>query len=120
MTLLMVVLGGAVGAPLRYLADRAVTARHDSVFPWGTLAVNAAACLVLGFVSAFALPGWAAALVVTGLLGALSTYSAFGYETFRLLRTRARFLALANAAGSVAAGLGAFALGGAAAAVFGA
>ncbi|MFC3998289.1 fluoride efflux transporter FluC [Nocardiopsis sediminis] len=119
MTLLMIALGGAIGAPLRYLADRAVTARHDSVFPWGTFAVNATACLALGFASAFALPEWAAGLVVTGLLGALSTYSTFGYETFRLIGVRARFLALANAVASVAAGLGAFALGGAVARVFG-
>lgn len=40
MIVLLVALGAAVGAPLRYLVDRAVQARHDSLFPWGTFAVN--------------------------------------------------------------------------------
>ena len=44
MILLMVCLGAAVGAPARYLTDRAIQSRHDSVFPWGTFTVN-----VVGF-----------------------------------------------------------------------
>ncbi|RSS37703.1 fluoride efflux transporter CrcB, partial [Streptomyces sp. WAC07061] len=40
MNWLLVVAGAVVGAPLRYLTDRAVQARHDSVFPWGTFVVN--------------------------------------------------------------------------------
>ncbi len=42
MIVLLVTLGAAIGAPLRYLVDRAVQARHDTLFPWGTFAVNAA------------------------------------------------------------------------------
>ncbi|TQN28780.1 camphor resistance protein CrcB [Haloactinospora alba] len=111
MTVVLVMLGAAVGAPLRYLTDRFVQLRHDSVFPWGTHAVNATACLLLGFTVPLALPEWAAALLGTGLLGSLSTYSTFGYETFRLAETRWRFLAFANAAASVGASLGALVLG---------
>lgn len=48
MNWLVVVAGGMIGAPLRYLTDRAVQSRHDSVFPWGTFVVNAVGCLVLG------------------------------------------------------------------------
>ncbi|QBI52045.1 fluoride efflux transporter FluC [Streptomonospora litoralis] len=107
MTVLLAALGAAIGAPLRYLADRFVQQRHDSKFPWGTFAVNVAACLLLGLLSGFALPGWARALAATGVLGALSTYSTFGYETFVLLRERERLLAFANMAASLAAGLGA-------------
>ena len=40
MTLLFVVIGGAVGAPLRYLTDLFVQSKHDTAFPWGTLTVN--------------------------------------------------------------------------------
>jgi fluoride ion exporter CrcB/FEX len=40
--ILAVLVGGMLGAPARYVADRAVQARHDSVFPWGTFAVNMA------------------------------------------------------------------------------
>lgn len=42
MIVLMVALGAAVGAPLRYLVDRAMQARRDTLFPLGTFAVNAA------------------------------------------------------------------------------
>jgi CrcB protein len=106
-TVLLVALGAAIGAPARYLTDRAVSARHDSLFPWGTFAVNICGSFVLGFVAAAALaaPGPVRALVGTGFCGALTTYSTFGYETVRLLRTRARLMALANVLGSVAAGL---------------
>jgi fluoride exporter len=47
------------------------------------------------------------AAVGTGLCGALTTYSAFGYETVRLARERARMVAALNAVASVGAGLGA-------------
>ena len=53
MIVLAVLAGGMIGAPVRYLVDRAVQARHDSVFPWGTLAVNLAGSAVLGFLLAF-------------------------------------------------------------------
>ena len=42
MIILAVLAGGLLGAPARYLAGRAIQARHDSVLPWGTLGVNLA------------------------------------------------------------------------------
>jgi CrcB protein len=110
-TALLVVVGAAIGAPLRYLVDRAVQARHDSVLPWGTFTVNVVGSLVLGTVVGAASAGAASSTVVTlvgtGFCGALTTYSTFGYETLRLVEERAYLLAGLNAAGSVAAGLGA-------------
>ena len=111
MTWLMVVLGAAIGAPLRYLTDRAVQGRHGSAFPWGTLIVNVGGSLVLGFVVALPVGPLLAALVGTGFCGALTTYSTFGYETMRLVREGARWHALANVVISVLAGLGAAYLG---------
>ena len=48
MTVLWVALGAALGAPARYLTDRAVQGRHDSVFPWGTLTINLVGSFILG------------------------------------------------------------------------
>jgi CrcB protein len=108
---LLVIVGAAVGAPLRYLTDRFVQARHDTAFPWGTFAVNVSGCVILGFVAGAAAEGAASAhlqlLLGTGLCGALTTYSTFSYETLRLTEGGARFYALANVVGSLAAGLGA-------------
>ncbi|MFC8295404.1 fluoride efflux transporter CrcB [Streptomyces sp. NPDC057242] len=108
---LLVAAGGAVGAPLRYLTDRAVQARHDTVFPWGTFTVNVVGSLLLGLLTGAALSGAAGhtaqLLLGTGLCGALTTYSTFSYETLRLAESGARFLAVANVVASVVAGLGA-------------
>ena len=106
-----VALGAAIGAPTRYVLDRAVQARHESLMPWGTLAVNVIASFVLGLVvSAAAGPNWQA-LVGTGFCGALSTFSTLSFETVRLAERGKWLLASANVALSVTAGLGAAALG---------
>ncbi|KOG58722.1 fluoride efflux transporter CrcB [Streptomyces flaveolus] len=111
MNWLLVVAGALVGAPLRYLTDRAVRARHDSVFPWGTFVVNVVGCLVLGLLTGAVAAGAAGPrlqlLVGTGLCGALTTYSTFSYETLRLTETGSGLYAALNVAASVAAGLAA-------------
>lgn len=115
MSWLLVFLGGALGAPLRYLTDRAVRARHDALFPWGTLCANVAGCLVLGLLTGAAVAGAAGETLQlwlgTGLCGALTTYSTFSYETLRLAETGARLLAGLNVAVSVLTCLGAAILG---------
>ena len=97
--------------PTATRAEPAVQARHDTTFPWGTLTVNVAGCLVLGLLAGAATTGAAPAsaqlLIGTGLCGALTTYSTFSYETVRLAETGQRLLAVANAVGSVTAGIGA-------------
>ncbi|MEU5200572.1 fluoride efflux transporter CrcB [Streptomyces scabiei] len=111
MNWVLVIVGGMVGAPLRYLTDRAVQARHATAFPWGTFAVNVTGSLVLGTLTGAVAAGAAGShlqlLLGTGLCGALTTYSTFSYETVRLAQDGARPLAVANAVASVAAGLGA-------------
>jgi CrcB protein len=114
-TVLLVALGAAVGAPLRYFTDRSVQARHDSVFPWGTLAVNVVGSLLLGFILGGASAGGVSAAVVagcgTGFCGALTTYSTFGYETVRLGEGGSWLYGFANIVASLAAGLAAAWLG---------
>lgn len=108
--------GAAIGAPLRYLTDRAIQARHDTVFPWGTFTVNVVGSFILGLVTGSqGLDPALVALVGVGFCGAFTTYSTFSYETLRMLEDRARFYAVANVVVSVVAGVGAavfgFALG---------
>ncbi|GII06093.1 fluoride efflux transporter FluC [Planobispora takensis] len=107
MSALLVALGAAVGAPLRYLTDRAVQSRRGAAFPWGTLTVNVIGSALLGALLALPVPGWAMTLAGTGLCGALSTYSTFAYETVRLAGSGARLRAVLNVVVSVVGGLAA-------------
>lgn len=115
MSLLLVITGAAIGAPLRYLTDRAVQSRHDAVFPWGTFAVNVIGSLILGLITGAVSAGGASPgvqlAVGTGFCGALTTYSTFSYETLRLLEGDARFLAVANVVAGIVAAVGAAFLG---------
>jgi CrcB protein len=115
MTVVLVLAGGAVGAPLRYLTDLFVQARHDSVLPWGTLSVNVAGSLVLGVLAGSAAhtgaPGWMLTLGGTGFCGALTTFSTFGFETVRLLEEGSWLEALANIGLSLGAGMAAVGVG---------
>lgn len=115
MTVVLVLIGGAVGAPLRYLTDLLVQARHDSILPWGTLTVNVVGSLVLGVVGAAVAvagaPSWVMTLLGTGFCGALTTFSTFGFETVRLVEEGSLLEAFVNVAASLVAGLVAVAAG---------
>ncbi|MGW0712168.1 fluoride efflux transporter CrcB [Streptomyces sp. NPDC002643] len=119
MNWVLVIVGGMVGAPLRYLTDRAVQAQHDTPFPWGTFTVNTAGCFVLGLLTGAVTAGAASShlqlLLGTGLCGALTTYSTFSYEALRIAQEGARFHAAVYVIASVMAGLGAAYMGAAAA-----
>lgn len=109
MTVTLVLVGGALGAPLRYLTDLFVQSRHDSVLPWGTLAVNVVGSLVLGVMAAAVTyggaPTWLLTLVGTGFCGALTTFSTFGFETVRLLEDGSWLEALVNVTVSLGVGM---------------
>lgn len=109
MTALLVLVGGAIGAPARYLTDLYVRQWTGGDFPWGTMAVNAAGSLVLGLLAGAAasgvLPGWVLTLAGTGFCGALTTFSAFQVETLRLAKDGHAGVAATYAAASLAAGM---------------
>ncbi|SCL35213.1 CrcB protein [Micromonospora nigra] len=115
MTALLVAVGAALGAPLRYLTDRAVQARLGSGLPWGTLSVNVAGSLLLGAVLGGAASPAVAAGLGTGFCGALTTWSTLSYETLALTRRGDRARAVAYVLLSLAAGLAAATAGHAAA-----
>ena len=113
---LAVAAGGATGAVLRYLVGLAVLRWHPDAGPLGTLSVNIAGCFLIGLLMPFierqSLPVLAAPLLVTGLLGGLTTFSTFGHETIALATVRHRpDLALLNAAANLLIGLAAVYLG---------
>ena len=113
MTLLMIALGAAVGAPARYLTDRAVQSRHDTMMPWGTVSVNVVGSLILGALTGAgtAVSPAVLALLGTGFCGALTTFSTFSFETWRLIEEEAYGAAVANVMVSVAAALAAVVVG---------
>ena len=113
MTWLLVVLGGMVGAPLRYLLDLRLTARLGPGFPIGTLAANVGGCLLLGLVAGTGLASDSPAYVLlgTGVAGAMSTYSTFAFETVRLAEEGMAGRAVAYPLVSVVVGLGALLVG---------
>lgn len=110
-TALWVALGAAIGAPTRYLADRALQSTHGTAFPWGTFTVNVVAALLLGIVLGGPAPAAVTAAVGIGFCGGLSTWSTLGYETVRLAEEGARSSATFNVVMSTFAGLGAVSLG---------
>ena len=76
MTWLLVALGAAVGAPLRYVAGHLL----DDRFHRGTILVNWVGSLLLGFFSGLGLTGHTIALLGTGFCGGLTTYSSFAVQ----------------------------------------
>jgi CrcB protein len=115
MTLLLVMVAAAVGAPLRYLVDQAVQHRREGAFPLGTLTINLSGSLLLGLLTGLArhhgLAPAALTVLGTGLLGAYTTFSTFSYETVRLVEDGALLEATLNVAISLAVGLAAAAAG---------
>lgn len=116
MNWLLVLAGGVIGAPLRYLTDRAVQSWRSARFPWGTLTVNVLGCLLLGLVTGATAAGADSSgvrlFLAVGLCGALTTFSTFSHETLRLAEEGALRSAAANVLLTVGAGIGALLLGG--------
>ncbi|WP_068296225.1 fluoride efflux transporter CrcB [Pararhodobacter sp. CCB-MM2] len=113
-TLLQVALGGAIGASGRYLTGVAAIRLMGPGFPWGTLAVNligsfvmGVVVVVLGHLSANRL----APLLMTGVLGGFTTFSAFSLDALTIWERGQQGLAALYVGVSVAGSLAAIALG---------
>jgi CrcB protein len=110
MTLLLVMLGGAVGAVTRYVVDRLLPAWD---IPLATLAVNVAGSFLLGLLTGAGstVPGPVGALLGTGFCGALTTWSTLAFQTVELGVRGPRRMAVLNVVATLTAGLAAVWLG---------
>lgn len=109
--LLLVAFGGAAGALARWAVAGGIERLAPGArFPWGTLVVNLAGCLVIGLLYGLAetrdwLTDAARWLLFVGFLGSFTTFSTFSWQSFDLLRQGHPALAFANILTSVALGL---------------
>ncbi|HEX6724213.1 MAG TPA: fluoride efflux transporter CrcB [Gaiella sp.] len=103
-----IAVGGALGALARYGVDEWI-GRRTGPFPWGILVVNVTGCFLIGLAVEGLEPrfesGWVRPAVVTGFLGAYTTFSTFSLDTFRLIESGEIGQALANTVASVTLGL---------------
>lgn len=107
---LLVAAGGAIGSVLRYLVSVVAVEWLGTGFPWGTLAVNVLGSAAIGVLGGLGVQGELRLLLVTGVLGGFTTFSAFSLET-GVLAERSPGLAALYVAASLGLGLAAFALG---------
>lgn len=119
-TILLVALGGALGAILRFVSVEAVHRWTGQPLPWGTLFVNVVGSFALGFLllatERMQLSDDVRRFAAIGLLGAFTTFSAFSWELVAMMREGELLRAGAYAVGSVALGVAALMAGGVAAA----
>lgn len=116
MKLLVVGLGGFVGAIARYGLSGLVHRWFSGAFPAGTLVVNVTGCLAIGLLMSLVedrqlLSPGARLFLMIGLLGSFTTFSTFGYETFECLRENDLRGAALSVLANVFLGLGAVVLG---------
>jgi CrcB protein len=106
---LLVLAGAAVGGVARYVIGAAVMQRFTGRFPLGTLVVNVTGCFLIGvLMSYFTERGephpQLRLLLVTGLLGGYTTFSAFAWESFEAVDEGSFWVGLGNLVGSVVLG----------------
>ncbi len=98
--LLFLMTGGALGTLARYLASGLAHRVTDSLFPVGTLLVNAVGSLLIGIAWALweqsSVPGYIRLFVLVGFFGGFTTFSSFSLETLNLIRENEMRMALFN------------------------
>ncbi|WP_291278487.1 CrcB family protein [Galactobacter sp.] len=113
MIFLCLCLAGGLGGVARYWVDSRVNSRHRSALPWGTVVVNASACLLLGLFTGLAMNhggDWWPVLTV-GFTGGYSTFSTACVEAARLSRGGHWGLAAVQALGMLVVSFGLAGLG---------
>lgn len=113
-TFLSVALGGAIGASMRFGVGLWMARLASPGFPLAVMAVNVVGSFLMGAFAVWSLErGWTALnpLIMTGILGGFTTFSAFSLETLTLIERGQSAAALIYVALSVGLSIGALALG---------
>jgi fluoride exporter len=109
-TIILVGSGGFIGSVMRYLVQYYMEKSMMSTFPWGTLIANVAGSFIMGMVFALADKGnllnaeWRIFLTV-GICGGFTTFSAFSYNNFSMLKEQLYGSLLLNIGGSLVFGI---------------
>ena len=116
LNLLIIALGGALGAVSRFLLGNGLSRALGSALPYGTFVINIVGCFAMGLLMTIIvdremLPAAWRLFLCVGFLGGFTTFSSFGYEALMLLTEGRMLAALAYAGGSVVLGLVAAAAG---------
>ena len=116
MNLVLIAVGGALGAVSRFLLGNAVSKAMGSALPFGTFVINVVGCFAMGLLMTLIvdrelLPGAWRLFLCVGFLGGFTTFSSFGYETLMLLAEGRLLAVLAYVGCSVGLGLVAAAAG---------
>jgi CrcB protein len=110
--LVYVGIGGFFGAVARAFSYKFIKiAFPETLFPYGTLFVNLSGCLIIGFLVYIIekygfLENQFRFFVITGFLGAFTTFSTFGYDNFKLIQNGNHIASFANISISIVAGVG--------------
>ncbi|WP_119065736.1 fluoride efflux transporter CrcB [Rubrobacter indicoceani] len=109
--LILVALGGGIGAALRYGVGLWLASSLGPGFPWGTFFVNVTGSFVIGVALALVaggqLPSEARLFLAVGLMGGYTTFSSYSYETLVMISSGSTLAALMNVFGQLVLGFSA-------------
>lgn len=115
--ILLVLIGGGTGSVLRYAVSLAIGRHGETGFPSATLSVNLSGCLLIGILAGLntgqPLNENLKLLLITGLLGGFTTFSAYSLETVQLFQHKQflegiLYIVASNVLGILCAGIGFF------------
>lgn len=101
--LVLLAIAGAAGTLARYALAGLIQRLCGTSFPWGTLAINVIGCLLFGFVWSIAdermlISPQARIVILTGFMGAFTTFSTYAFETVQMLSDAEWLRAIGNVA----------------------
>ncbi len=104
-----IMIGGSIGAALRHMLSFTIANNNNSSFPWGTFAVNIIGSFIIGvlwqFFNDYEIPAHIRAILITGGLGAFTTFSTYSLDTVILLQNGQVKMGLMNTAVNATLGI---------------